>query len=58
MKFPIGYSFVIGFLTYEVVEFNENLQNPYKIKYGFLKDEDSYIEMTEGELIVLSNQGV
>jgi hypothetical protein len=58
MKFPIGFTFVRGFLTYEVVEYNEESEKPYVVKFGFSNDEDSVIEMTEGELEVSSNQGV
>lgn len=52
MKFPIGFSFVHGFLTYEVIGYNEKSEKPYLIRFGFSKDDGDCdeIEMTEGEL--------
>ncbi|AKQ08377.1 hypothetical protein PQE66_gp062 [Bacillus phage PBC2] len=60
MKFPIGFTFVNGFFTYEVIGYDENTERPYQVRFGFSKeDEDSnVIDMTEGELEVSSDLGV
>ncbi|MGG2091286.1 hypothetical protein AB1283_00785 [Bacillus sp. S13(2024)] len=60
MKFPIGFTFIQGFLTYEVIEYNPQSQTPYKLRFGISpNDEDcDIIEMTEGELEVSSNLGI
>ncbi|MGM7720611.1 hypothetical protein [Metabacillus sp. Hm71] len=60
MKFPIGFSFVHGFFTYEVISYDEKAERPYTVRFGFSKDDDECdeIEMTEGELEVSSSRGV
>jgi hypothetical protein len=60
MKFPIGFTFVCGFFTYEVVGYDEKAGRPYKIKFGYSSDdEDSdFIDMTEHELQISSDRGV
>lgn len=60
MKFPLGFTFVHGFFTYEVIDYDKNSSRPYTIKFGFSKDDEDpdTIEMTEGELEVSASQGI
>lgn len=58
MKFPIGFTFVHGFLTYEVVGYNNSLKRPYIIKFGYSDDDEDtdIIGMTESELEISTNR--
>jgi len=59
MKFPIGFSFVRGWFTYEVIGYNPQTET-YQIIFGFSPNDDEcdVMEMTEGELQVSSDLGV
>lgn len=58
MKFPIGFTFVHGFFTYEVIGYGKSLERPYIIRFGYSDDDEDTdtIDMTECELEVSSNR--
>jgi hypothetical protein len=60
MKYPIGFTFVKGYLTYEVVEHIEKSERPYLIQYGFSHDLDDsdHMEMTEHEMDLAVEQAI
>lgn len=58
MKFPIGTSFIHGFLCYLVVGYDSSLYRPYVVRVWADGDEEDFdlIEMTEGELEISINR--
>lgn len=58
MKYPIGSSFIHGFLCYFVVGYDSSLYRPYIVRVWVDGNWDDFdiIEMTEGELEVSINR--
>ncbi len=56
-RFPIGFNFVKGFLTYEVIAYNAEFNKPYRVRVGYSSNEtdSEEVEMTEGELALASS---
>lgn len=38
--YPIGYTFVKGFLSYEIAGYDPTKEETYTVRYGFREDKD------------------